>query len=217
MSAGQGDGRFAVVLAELLAREDVTEELVLRSRFGFMAYHGGTLEKATDVIARESAEQADASYYGVVQTADVPVHIPSTEVHPQDSHSLGRFLDHVDVVVTVHGYGRKRLMRTVLLGGRNRALAEHVAARARTALPDYIFRTDLASIPKGLAGQDRRNPVNLPPMRGLQIELPPALRWHHDRKGWSDDGETGRAPQVDTLIEVLARSAGLWSTARLSC
>ncbi len=198
------------MLSELLARRDVTEELVLRSRFGFMAYHGGTLEKTTDVIAREAAQQADASYYGVVQTAEDPVHFPSTEVRPAHSDSLGRFLDHVEVVVTVHGYGRKQLMRTVLLGGRNRGLAEHVAALARAALPEYAFRTELASMPKELTGQHRRNPVNLPPQQGLQIELPPGLRWHHGRRGWSDDDGIGRAPQVDAFIDVLARSAAIW-------
>jgi phage replication-related protein YjqB (UPF0714/DUF867 family) len=198
------------VLSELLARRDVTEELALRSRFGFMAFHGGTLEKATDAIAREAARRADASYYGVVQTAAEPVHIPSTEVRPAHSDSLSRFLAHVDVVVTVHGYGRKQLMRTVLLGGRNRELADHVASHARAALPDYSFRTDLDSMPKGLAGQHRHNPVNFPPQRGLQIELPPAMRWHHDKKGWSEDDGIGRAPQVDTFIAVLARSAAIW-------
>jgi phage replication-related protein YjqB (UPF0714/DUF867 family) len=202
------------VLSDLLARDDVTEELDLRSRFGFMAFHGGTLERATDVIAREAAAQADASYYGVVQTAEEPVHFPSTDVHPTHSDSLARFFDHVDVVVTVHGYGRRQLMRTVLLGGRNRELAEHVASRARAALPGYTFRTDLASMPKGLTGQHRRNPVNLPPQQGLQIELPPALRWHHDESGWSDHGAVGRAPQVDTFITVLATATRSWATAR---
>lgn len=198
------------MLSELLARRDVTEQLTLRSRFGFMAFHGGTLERATDVIAREAAAQADASYYGVVQTAEEPVHFPSTDVHPTHSDSLARFFDHVDVVVTVHGYGRRQLMRTVLLGGRNRELAEHVASRARAALPEYTFGTDLASMPTGLTGQHRRNPVNLPPQRGLQIELPPALRWHHGERGWSDDDGIGRAPQVETFIAVLARSAAIW-------
>ena len=37
------------MITKLLEREDVSEELELRSTFGFMAYHGGSLEKATDV------------------------------------------------------------------------------------------------------------------------------------------------------------------------
>ena len=62
------------MLASLLERHDVTEELTVRSRFGFMAYHGGTLEKTTDPIAREAAELAGASYYGVVQRDEDPTH-----------------------------------------------------------------------------------------------------------------------------------------------
>ena len=60
------------MLGKLLERHDVTEELTVRSRFGFMAYHGGTLEKTTDPIAREAAELAGASYYGVVQADEQP-------------------------------------------------------------------------------------------------------------------------------------------------
>ncbi|MEN9553457.1 MAG: hypothetical protein RLY24_1052, partial [Actinomycetota bacterium] len=38
-------------LADLLTYDGVTEECVLRSSFGFMAFHGGALEEVTDVIA----------------------------------------------------------------------------------------------------------------------------------------------------------------------
>ncbi|MGE0308955.1 MAG: poly-gamma-glutamate hydrolase family protein, partial [Acidimicrobiia bacterium] len=141
------------MLAELLGRDDVREELTERSRFGFMAFHGGTLEKATDVVAREAAEASGASYYGVVQHNDDPVHITSTEVTPTASVALAKFFASVDVVITVHGYGRPELRRCVLLGGRNRALAGHIAEHARAHLPDFTFHTDLAVIPRELAGQ----------------------------------------------------------------
>ncbi len=198
------------MLDRLLHRSDVVEELQLRSRFGFMAYHGGSLEKTTDAIAREAASRAGASYYGVVQAHDEPTHFSSTSVRPEDSEALGVFLDQVDVVVTIHGYGRKHLFHSVLLGGRNRALARHIAAHARFALPTFTFHHDLSEIPKELAGQHRRNPVNLPRQRGVQIELPPTIRWHYDQWGWSDHGEIGRAPQVDTLIDALATAARTW-------
>lgn len=198
------------VLHELLDRADVDEELRLRSRFGFMAYHGGTLEKTTDPIAREAAELAGASYYAVVQTDDDPTHIASTQVQPHHSEALATFLDHVDVVVTVHGYGREHLFHSVLLGGRNRALARHIAAHARFSLPRYTFHDELGDIPKELAGQHRSNPVNLPRQRGVQVELPPTIRWNYDEWGWSDHGEIGRAAQVDTLISVLAGAARSW-------
>ncbi len=198
------------MLDRLLDRSDVAEELTLRSRFGFMAYHGGTLEKTTDPIAREAAERADASYYGVVQGDDDPTHIASIQVTPDHSDALRRFLDHVDVVVTVHGYGREHLFHSVLLGGQNRALAHHIAAHARFALPRFSFRSELGDIPRELAGQHPRNPVNRPRQSGVQVELPPTIRWHYEEWGWSDHGDIGRAPQVDTLIGCLAAAARSW-------
>ena len=42
----------STTFAELLAMPGVEEQLELRSRFGFMAYHGGALEEMTDVIAK---------------------------------------------------------------------------------------------------------------------------------------------------------------------
>ena len=198
------------VLGKLLERHDVTEELTLRSRFGFMAYHGGTLEKTTDPIAREAAELAGASYYGVVQEDEDPTHIASTRVVPEESEALSSFLDHVDVVLTIHGYGREHLFHSVLLGGRNRALANHVAAHSRFALPRFTFHSDLREIPKELAGQHRMNPVNRPRHAGVQIELPPTIRWNRAEWGWSDHGSIGRAPQVQTLIHCLASAARSW-------
>lgn len=203
-------GTVLGVLHELLDRSDVDEEVHLRSAFGFMAYHGGTLEKTTDSIAREAAALAGASYYGVIQTHEDPTHIKSTSVAPEHSEALSEFLDHVGVVITVHGYGREHLFHSVLLGGRNRALARHVAAHARFALPRFTFHDDLREIPKELAGQHRANPVNHPRHNGVQIELPPTIRWNYDEWGWSDHGDIGRASQVNTLIEVLAGAARSW-------
>lgn len=198
------------MLADLLRENHVLEELELRSRLGFMAYHGGTLEKTTDAIAREAAELSGASYYGVVQTDEDPTHIASTAVVPEHSEALDSFLDHVAVVITVHGYGREHLFHSVLLGGRNRALANHVAAHCRFALPRYRFQCDLEEIPRELAGQHRLNPVNRPINTGVQIELPPTIRWNYDEWGWSDHGDIGRGRQVETLIQCLVAAARAW-------
>ncbi|MGI9610180.1 MAG: poly-gamma-glutamate hydrolase family protein [Acidimicrobiia bacterium] len=198
------------MLADLLKENDVLEELALRSRLGFMAYHGGTLEKTTDAIAREAAELAGASYYAVVQNHEEPTHIASTEVVPEHSEALDTFLDHVSVVITIHGYGREHLFHSVLLGGRNRAMANHVAAHCRFALPRYSFQSDLAEIPRELAGQHRLNPVNRPDDAGVQIELPPTIRWNYDEWGWSDHGDVGRGRQVETLIQCLVAAARTW-------
>src|SRR5690606_8404446 len=102
--------------AEVLAMPGVREERELRGRVGFMAYHGGGLEEMTDVIARHAAESAAASYYGVVHPAGWDLHLPSTRVTPADSEALSGFLDHVDAVITVHGFGRRPLLTSILLG-----------------------------------------------------------------------------------------------------
>ena len=124
-------GRFA----ELLEHDGVEEDLELRSSFGLMAFHGGNLEEGTDVIAAAVAEQAGASLYAVRQPVGLRWHLPSVEIGPADSPALAAFLDHVDVAVAVHGYGRDGMWTTLLLGGQHRALAAHVGAHLRAAMP----------------------------------------------------------------------------------
>jgi len=197
---------------EFLGKPNVTEVCELRSaRLGFMAYHGGQLEKVTDVIASNAAEASGCSYYGVLQTdEDDVVHLPSKTVAPAESETLASFLDHVDVVVTIHGYGRKRLWHALLLGGQNRTLATHVARHLRRRLPDYDVIDNPSDIPVGLAGMHPANPVNLPPNQGVQIELPATVRWNRKGRHWSDLGSHGRAPQVQALIDGLAEAALAW-------
>ena len=199
------------MLRELLDHESVTEVCELRSRFGLMAYHGGNLERTTDAVAREVARRTGSSYYAVLQAPPLRHHVASTRFDPDHSPALAGFFDHVDVVITVHGYGRRRLWRHLLLGGRNRALAAHVAAHLRAGLPRrYRVLDDLAAIPKELRGQHPRNPVNRPPAQGVQIELPPTVRWNRRQWGWSDHEGVARAPQVDRLIEALSAAVAAW-------
>jgi len=200
--------------SELLAKPNVTEVCELRSpRLGFMAYHGGMLEKVTDVIASAAAEASGCSYYGVLQTDDDDVvHLPSKTVAPADSDRLADFMNHVDAVVTIHGYGRKRLWHALLLGGQNRELANHVARHLRRRLPDYDVVDSHAAIPRELAGLHPANPVNLPPNQGVQIELPATVRWNRKGRHWSDLGSHGRAPQVQALIDGLIEAATTWVT-----
>jgi phage replication-related protein YjqB (UPF0714/DUF867 family) len=164
------------VLAELLAHDGVVEELALRSTVGFLALHGGSLERETDQIAREAAEAAGASLYALSQPDDLRWHIPSVRMDPADSSALGWFLDHVDVVLSVHGYGRDGMFTTLLLGGANRSVATHAAGHLRDALPGYRVEDDLGAIPKLLRGQHPDNPVNRTRGGGVQIELPPRIR-----------------------------------------
>ena len=176
-----------------------------------MAYHGGQLEKVTDIVAAEAAAASGASYYGVTQSDnDLVEHLPSKLVSPNESEALASFLGHVDAVVTVHGFGRKRLWHALLLGGRNRDLAEHVGRHLRRRLPDYEVIDDVSRLPRMLAGMHPSNPVNLPAAAGVQIELPPTVRWNRKGRHWSDMGESGRAPQVQALIDGLTNAATAW-------
>jgi len=193
--------------ARLLATDGVVEELVLRSRFGFMAYHGGGLEVATDLIAREAAERSNASYYAVLHPGDDPPHIPSIRVDPAHSERLAAFIAHVDVVVTIHGFGRRGFFTSLLLGGRNRDLAHHVVRHLQPRLPAYRLVSDTAEIPVDLRGMHSRNPVNLPRQRGVQIELPPRVRGSSPM-WW--DWEHGITPHTEALIEGLAVAAATW-------
>jgi phage replication-related protein YjqB (UPF0714/DUF867 family) len=99
-------------------------------------------------------------------------------VQPSESPALARFLDHVHVVVAVHGYGREGYWTTLLLGGRNRALATHLAGALRTTIEPqgYDVIDALDDIPAQLRGVHRANPVNLPRDAGVQLELPPRIR-----------------------------------------
>lgn len=158
--------------SELLSMDGVREECVLRGTFGFMAFHGGELEQVTDVIARAAAERAGASYYGVLQPDNLEWHIPSHRVTSDQSPALAGFLSHVEIVVTVHGYGRAGFFTSLLLGGGNRRLAAHLGAAIRRHLPAYTVIDDIDEIPKDLRGLHQDNPVNIPLHAGVQLELP---------------------------------------------
>jgi phage replication-related protein YjqB (UPF0714/DUF867 family) len=197
-------GRFA----ELLAHEGVEEDLELRSTFGFMAFHGGNLEVGTDVVAARAAEAAGASLYAVRQPDGLRWHVPSIEVTPDESDSLGAFLDHVDVAVALHGYGREGMWTTLLLGGSHRELASHVAGHLRTALPGYEVVDDLPAIPPELRGVHRANPVNRCRLGGVQLELPPRVRsW---TPFWSDLPAGAEIPHLAPLVEGLVAAAASW-------
>jgi phage replication-related protein YjqB (UPF0714/DUF867 family) len=198
------------VLAELLRQPGVDEVVELRSSFGFLAIHGGSLERMTDTIAREAARRAGASYYGVHQPEGFRWHIPSKAFDPSDSTGLRRFLDHVEVAVAVHGYGRNDHWTTVLLGGGNRPLAGHLAERLRSDLPDYRVVDEVAAIPKELRGMHPENPVNRPPAAGVQVELPPRIRGLGPF--WAEHGD-GLTPHTEALVDGLATAARSWPPA----
>ncbi len=167
------------MLDQLLATPGVEERCLLGSSFGFLALHGG-LEAGTAEIARAAAVASGASIYSVLQPDDLRWHVPSHAFDPSQSGALVSFLEHVDCVVSVHGFGGLRgdddRWITGLLGGSNRPLAAQLAATLRAVLPGYRWIDDLDRIPAHLRGVHPDNPVNRPRLGGVQIELPPRVR-----------------------------------------
>ena len=194
--------------ARLLDLPGVVEHCELRSRFGFLAFHGGFLEEVTDEIAEEAARRAGASVYVVHQPEVEQLHLPSHLVTAEQSESLAAFMAHVDTGVAVHGYGREGLWASVLVGGRNRILAEQVAVQILRRLRHYEVVTDLDAIPRPLRGLHPDNPVNRLRNGGVQLELPPRVRGRSPL--WS--GHTGphRVPHLEALIAALAAVATTW-------
>jgi phage replication-related protein YjqB (UPF0714/DUF867 family) len=164
-----------VAWAELLAHPDVEERSELAGRLGLMAFHGG-LEAGTAEIAEAAAGFSGASLYLVRQPTGLRWHVPSSSVRPDDSPALKEWLDHVDVAVALHGYGRIRQPRRILLGGANRELAARLGGHLASRLPGLSVVTDLDDIPVELRGLHPANPVNLPADGGVQVELPPSAR-----------------------------------------
>ena len=193
-------------LSELLADPAVREESTLRSRFGFMAIHGGGLEQMTDVIAERAADAAGASVYLLRHPADYPHHLPSARYRAEESERLAEFLTHVEVVVSLHGYGRIGRSTQLLAGGGNRALAGHIAGHFD--VPGYTVVTDLDAMPRELRGLHPDNPVNRARDGGTQLELSSRLRGISPRSVPTD--EDGLSPPTSALIRGLVAAAHSW-------
>jgi phage replication-related protein YjqB (UPF0714/DUF867 family) len=200
-------------LQELLAHDGVREHMRLGSKVGFLALHGG-LERGTFEIAQEASRRSGASLYAVVQPADLRWHVPSSAYDPLHSAALATFLAHVDVVVSVHGYGGLRTSddrwTTVLVGGSHRELAAQLAERLRAALPEYTFLDEIERIPNTLRGLHPANPVNRVRHGGVQLELPPRVRGYG--RYWDEriaEGTVattpgGLLPHTEALVGALA-------------
>ncbi|OBA64501.1 replication protein [Mycobacterium sp. 1100029.7] len=206
VAARSASGPGPQSLSELLSAPGVTETSRLRSRFGFMAIHGGGLEQMTDVIAERAAEAAGASVYVVRHPDRYPHHLPSARFDPAESPLLAEFLDHVDVAVSLHGYGRIGRSTQLLAGGRNRALAAHVARHI--ALDGYQVVTDLDNIPTELRGLHPDNPVNRVRDGGTQLELSVRVRGLSPRSPLP--GVDGLSPVTSALIQGLVAAARSW-------
>tara|TARA_B110000438_G_scaffold286689_1_gene318169 strand:- start:287 stop:919 length:633 start_codon:yes stop_codon:yes gene_type:complete len=197
--------------SELLSQDGVVEEFVLRSTFGICAIHGGGLERATEAVAREVAERTNSSYYAVIQPEGSRKHLSSRHFSAEKSEKLSLFLGNVDTVISIHGYGKDDDFWALLLGGTNRKLAHHLAGHLRELIPEeYRVVDQLEEIPLPLRGVHPNNPVNIPIHGGVQIEIPPGLRWNKDYNFWSDADGTPRAVELEKLIKSLVEGIEKW-------
>jgi phage replication-related protein YjqB (UPF0714/DUF867 family) len=196
-----------------------------------MALHGGSQDRGTHEIASEAASRADASYYAIIQPSDLRVHLTSRRHDPDQSDRLGAFLAHVDVAISVHGFGRDGFnlfvdpalgiviepygpalrgrqtgpLRGIIIGGQNVQLLAVARQLLHERFPGYHIADERIRL-----GFHPENPVNLPRSQGVQIELPPGLR------GIGDLGEqlVSRRDEAVTevitaLVELAVRAGGL--------
>ena len=160
----------------------------------------------TDVIAERAADAAGASVYVVRHPDDYPHHLPSARYRAEESARLAAFLDHVDVAVSLHGYGRIGRSTHLLAGGGNRDLAAHLAAHVD--VPGYQVVTDLDAIPRELRGLHPDNPVNRVRGGGAQFELSSRVRGISPRSQLPD--ADGLSPATSALVQGLAAAAMRW-------
>lgn len=195
-----------MAFAELLEHPEVREHLVLGSSVGFLALHGG-LEPGTAEIAASAAGRAGASCYALVQPDHLRRHVPSTEIDPAHSEALRRLVEHVSVIVSLHGYWGHGPAPAVYVGGAARVRASALASLLRDALPGYAIVDDLDAIPPRLRGTSARNPVNAIAGGGVQLELP------HPVRAVGPYGYGDHAPRYqgdrDALVGALAEFARL--------
>jgi len=158
------------------------------------------------VIAERAADAAGASVYLVRHPDRYPHHLSSARFHADQSPRLAQFLDHVDVAVSLHGYGRLGRGAQLLAGGRNRELADHLARHIE--VPGYQVVTDLDAIPIELRGLHLDNPVNNVRRGGTQLELSPRIRGISPRSPLP--GDDGLSPVTSALVHGLAAAARTW-------
>ena len=175
-----------------------------------------------------AAEQAGASYYAIVQPPGLRVHLTSRLHDPDHSVNLQAFLEHVDIAISVHGFGREGFalwcdpdrglmiepygpatrgkqthpLRGIIVGGMNAPLLEAARNLFQGRFAGYHVADERVRL-----GFHPDNPVNLPAAHGVQVELPPGLR------GIGDLGETW-VPELDGIVpEVVAALVDLASAA----
>ena len=175
-----------------------------------MAFHGGWLEEVTDDIAvdRRPAQRG----LGVCLPARPRRSVASAQSllrSHADSPVLRQFLDHVDVVVAVHGFGSP----AAVAGGAAGRSQPHAGVPCRGASDRTAAALRDPPSPRG--DPHARWRASTHAIRatcrahgGVQIELPPRIRGKSPM--WTGFQGPGRVPHHEALIEGLAAAARNW-------
>lgn len=157
-------------LAEEPAAFTITTESDGRSsQFAIIAPHGGGIEPATSLLAREIAGDEFCLYLfeGRLKVGNRRLHITS---HNFDEPRALQLIANCHSVIALHGC-RDTVSTSILIGGRHDERGDQVS----TSLVHAGF--DVAAAPAGLAARDPNNICNRGrDERGLQLELPASLR-----------------------------------------
>jgi phage replication-related protein YjqB (UPF0714/DUF867 family) len=168
---------------------------------GLIAPHGGGIEPGTEEIARYVAHHSGASLYvysGRRPVGNLALHRASHGSELQTRPLVYRFLNYVHRAISIHGHGRDQ--RYAYVGGLNQAMVERFVSLAQKGLPQYKWVYSPESIPEGIRGRDPNNIVNLPPGKGMQLELSKALRQIKPAHGGEHFEPAGDALELSQLL-----------------
>ena len=133
-----------------------------------MALHGGSLERGTAEVARRAARRLRRVALRRRAARRPAVAHPVAPVRPGGrARTSAAFLDHVEVVISVHGYGREGWWTRLLVGGANRELAARAADTLREPSRRLRGARRHRRDPARAAGAASRQPGEPAPLRAV--------------------------------------------------
>lgn len=171
-------------------REGIDYRILLldrQSKASIIAPHGGFIEAGTSHLANAIAGQTFNLYdfQGLLKSRPERLHVTSTRFRDDD---LTAMLKRSLFAVSIHGMGKTDNWR-IWTGGLNEPLKRQIDLCLKEA--GFWINPD----PPLYKGRSKRNVVNLPRKKGVQLELPEDLLQVMFLNGFSDGGYRPTAPE----------------------